>query len=234
MPRGRQRGPIGGRRLSPPHMPSKKRKPAREPKPKTNEEALAATADDARRYPTPLQTRVLEGVIAAGNHFTTACKVAGVTWDTFQGWRERGSRGDPNLRAFVEMMDRAEVAAEQRALAIVMACAEQETVTTRKRVQLPDGKIGNEELIISDNPDRYRAAAWVLEHRFSERYARMRKLQHSGALTHRQVVILHEDDPSLVLHPHNDEGQINTPAEDATYELEPETQDPETGPDGER
>jgi len=206
---------------------------------RTNVEALDAKSTELAKktgglhYPNPTEFAVLEGYISAGNHLTTACKAAGVSWDRFHRWREAAIKGDPVLRPFLDMIERAEAAAEMRALAIITEAAEGTPVTRKKTATTTTGKTYSETETIEQKD--WRAAAFVLEHRFQERYARMRKLQHSGVLTHRQVIVLHDNDPSLEL----DEWDEETEApEDAEYRVmdddgdEPETEDLAPGADG--
>lgn len=218
-------------------MAKKARKKASE---RTNVEALEAkklehTANklDRSHYPTPDEFAVLEGYITAGNHLTTACKAAGVSWDRFHRWREAAIKGDPLLRDFLTMIERAESAAEMRALAIVTAAAEGAPLQRTKTATTTTGKTyGETETVVQKD---WRAAAFILEHRFQERYARMRKLQHSGVLTHRQVIVLHDGDPSLELEQWDEDTEAPT---DADFEVQDDDADTETydiapSPDGE-
>jgi len=205
---------------------------------KTNDQVIAERADKLGNqgtlaYPTPLQLKVLETIISEGNHFITACRACGVTWDTFQGWRDRGSRGDPSLADFMAMLDRAEAACEREALRIVMECANQGKVKSLKKFWIKlkgkDGEVNSVPAVEEredDNPDRWKAAAWVLEQRFGERFSRMRRLQHSGALTNRQVIVLEdEDDESLEL-------TVFPKDSDEPHALPAHEEDPEAGADG--
>lgn len=148
---------------------------------------------------------VLEKVIAAGNHFSTACKAARISWDTFYNWRDRGLRGDPTLREFIERIDAAEAESEILALSIVTGAAEGlevQKVTTKIR---QDGTPEGGAIMEVTRHKEWRAATWLLEHRHAERYAAMRKVQQSGAITHRQVVVMHDGD-DLELEEWSDDG----------------------------
>lgn len=217
-------------------MAKKKVKPTKE---RTNVEALEAKALEPNNklpgklhYPSETEFAVLEGYITAGNHLVTACKAAGVSWDRFHRWREAAIKGDPILRPFLDMIERAEAAAEMRALALITEAAEGTKVTRTKTATTSTGKTYGETETIEQKD--WRAAAFVLEHRFQERYARMRKLQHSGVLTHRQVIVLHDGDPSLELDEWNEDTEAPEDAHfSVTHDHGDETEDFATGPDSE-
>jgi len=147
--------------------------------------------------PTQYQLTMLEKVLAGGNHFQTACKAAGIPWKVFEGWKDMGYRGDPLYQPLLEAIDRGESAAEMLALAIVVECAQGSTI--EREMNVKGGKNNSRGWHESETTKQkdWRAAAWILEHRFSERFAKLRRLQHSGGLTHRQVIIVHNEDPSL-------------------------------------
>lgn len=163
-------------------------------------------------YPTRAQLVMIEKVLAVGNHYQTAARAAGVSWSTFRTWRDRAIDGDPLYRPLIDALERGESEAERLMVGIIAECAkgstiEREMLTKRIGGTKPTRKGGSKasnhalgwHVTERTNTKDWRAAAWLLEHRFAERYATMRKLQHSGALTHRQVIIVHGEDPSLKL-----------------------------------
>lgn len=155
-----------------------------------------ARANPRISTPTPMQVAMLAKVIATGNHFSTACKAAGVSWDQFQGWLENGRKGRPELAKFIEAIDKAEAASEVLGCELVMEAAQKGLKRTRTETR-PNEHGELQTIEVEEYVPDWRAAAWLLEHRFGERFAALRKLQHGGGLTHRQVVVLHEGDPSL-------------------------------------
>lgn len=151
--------------------------------------------DPKRRAPTAFQIAGLVEVIRHGTHFAVACKAVGIHFDTFQDWLDLARKGHPEYQEFGEAIDKAEAESEALAVRLVREAAEKGLKRTRQETR--QGPDGVETVEVEEFVPDWRAAGWLLEHRFGERFAALRKLQHGGALTHRQVVVLHEGDPSL-------------------------------------
>jgi hypothetical protein len=90
--------------------------------------------------------------ILAGATIETAAAHAGIGASTFYDWIKRGRDGDQHYAEFVDQLDQAVATSEVRDLAIIARAAE----------------------------EHWQAAAWRLERRFPERYARNRRVEMTG------------------------------------------------------
>lgn len=98
---------------------------------------------------TPEVKRKLLRAIREGNYLNVACGLAGISYETFNGWMKRGDResSGPYVQ-FSQAVRQAELEAEQR------------LVATLKRASAKS----------------WMAAAWLLSHRFHERWADRQKV----------------------------------------------------------
>lgn len=152
-----------------------------------------AKNNDKRAPPsfTPLRRKIIVAAIAAGNHYHTAAAAAGIAYETLTGWLERGRSG--TLGGYVEFVrdvERAEAESEQLALSIIQDYAQGFVKKIKRVVSGPDGTTTTTEEI--DERD-WRAAAFLLERRWSNRWSLARKMHFSGVLDSRQHVIIHDD-----------------------------------------
>jgi hypothetical protein len=102
-----------------------------------------------RGRPTKLTDSVIAKLvlfISAGNPYKIACAAVGVGYSTFAGWMAAAESGDPEYQDFLEHITHAQAEAAQRLLAKVEGAAD----------------------------DDWRAAAWILERRFPEHFAKVR------------------------------------------------------------
>jgi hypothetical protein len=172
-----------------------------EPRKRTKQERL-----------TPFVQKLLETAIACGNHFSTACKAAGVREETFENWLDKGTRGDPKYVAFAKAIEKAEADSEALAVDIIRAAAT--GLVTSERFMDSDGFTSTKTTEVKD----WRAAAWLLEHRFGMRWAAARKLKFSGALSTRQEVIVHDAGDAGDMVEFDDEGNPVIIGDENDYE----------------
>lgn len=84
--------------------------------------------------------------IAAGCPIDAACRIAGIHISTFYAWRDKGRRGAEPYCQFVEAVTRSQAVAEENLVS----------------------KVANSE--------DWRAAGWLLERRFNERWANKQRV----------------------------------------------------------
>jgi hypothetical protein len=157
--------------------------------------ARKAVRHSVRRYArtafTPLRRRIIIEAIAAGNHYQTAAAAAGIPADTLHMWIEDGRKGKrQDLAKFAEDVERAEADSEKLALAIVQKHAAGFVKKVTRTVKGPDGTT---ETIEEHEESDWRAAAFIMQQRWSHRWNLARRLKFSGALDVRQHVIVHTD-----------------------------------------
>lgn len=92
-----------------------------------------------------IEARICEA-LRLGMTYRHAASYGGVTYQTLLNWRKRAEAGDSGFIEFVGAMNRAEGEGAMLLLLLIRAAAEQ--------------------------PRNWRAAAWILEHRWPEYYGR--------------------------------------------------------------
>lgn len=90
----------------------------------------------------------LIAMLRAGSYMNVACAAAGISRQTYQVWMTRGKSGESADAPFAEFRERVE-----------QAFAEAETVLTTR--------------IAAASRENWQAAAWLLERRHPERWARV-------------------------------------------------------------
>lgn len=139
---------------------------------------------------TPLRRKVIVAAIAAGNHYHTAAAAAGVSYDTLQQWLEKGRDRLGVYVQFVKDCEEAEAQSEMLALKIIQESAQGFVKTIKRTTSGPEG---NTTMVEEVEERDWRAAAFLMERRWSNRWSLARKLQFSGALDVRRHVIVHTD-----------------------------------------
>lgn len=148
----------------------------------------------------------LAEALATGAFVSSACDYAGVSKSLYYGWKARGKREKERLerraggkpkpaeRPFLEFLDavvQAELKAETRALAVVNRVARGGEVTTERQLTKKPLKVNDVQVLDPDGrpvytveettvrvtvPPDWRAAAWILERRWPERWGRGRAM----------------------------------------------------------
>ncbi len=146
---------------------------------------------------TKLTPEKIEGItraVQAGHYFVTACKLNGISESVGYEWLARGQGTHPRPKTalyarFAEAVEKATAEAESRALVTIQKAAlggapvvrSKRTKTTTRT--LKDGTVEtvtNSEDIEELTPPNWTAAAWYLERKFPDRWAKKQKLEHSG------------------------------------------------------
>lgn len=73
---------------------------------------------------TPEVADLLVASLRYGNYVTVATRAAGVNWDTFKGWMQRGATGEEPYAQLKERVERARAEGQVRHVAIVSRAAE--------------------------------------------------------------------------------------------------------------
>jgi hypothetical protein len=102
---------------------------------------------------TPEREAVLLQALRVGNYVETAAQYAGISKETYYNWLAYGEAGKPPFKDFLDKVAEAHAHAEIASLTRIQKAAE-------------DGN--------------WFAAAWILERRFPERWARKDHLIHEG------------------------------------------------------
>ncbi len=104
---------------------------------------------------TPERQERIVALIAAGNYGVTACRAAGIAYQTYLNWLERGRQETEGPYVnFLAAITRAEADAEQRLV----------------------------EQIAAAVPTDWRAGAHLLERRYPDRWGRKERVEHSGRM----------------------------------------------------
>lgn len=138
---------------------------------------------------TPEVQEVIVSAIRAGNYIETAAALAGISKDALYDWLKKGN--DPYgfakariYREFADAVKKAVAESEERDLAIIQRAAEgyevvRKRATTRRNEET--GKLEVVEQSVEQSRDfSWTAAAWRLERKFPDRWARRDHVQVSG------------------------------------------------------
>lgn len=113
---------------------------------------MAGKAGRPSKLTEDVKRRLLDA-IRAGNYYETACQFAGISYQTFRNWMERGEQAKTGQYfEFFEAVTRAEAEAEARMVALWQA-------------QIPQD---------------WRAARDFLARRYPERWAGRERIEHTG------------------------------------------------------
>jgi hypothetical protein len=146
---------------------------------------------------TPERARLLIDRLSNGVPIAQTCSTSGISVQTHYNWLERGTAEKARLaenprarplqgeRIYVDYLERVEKAKDQafvRMVAIVQSAAtggreiDTQVITERDAA----GKITSERRITRVAPPIWQAAAWWLERRHPEQFARTYKAEHTG------------------------------------------------------
>ena len=125
--------------------------------------------------PTVLTTenqKKLFQAILAGNNIITACLYAGIGKTTYYEWMEKGENGDPVYIGFAEAMRDALAQCEMK---LVMAIDKH---AVGRAAQFDKENV---RLIQDGIPPDWKAAAWMLERKFPDRWGKRDQVKVFGA-----------------------------------------------------
>lgn len=133
------------------------------PKKPLSESGLTSRAASDKKYPRPdkvrrqLTTKLIEEIVAyieMGNHEEIAASSAGVPLDVYRKWKQKGEQPTSSGMYFKLVFE------------VDMALARNERFATAN--------------IMRAMPTDWRASGWFLERRFSQRWAKILKQEHTG------------------------------------------------------
>ena len=121
---------------------------------------------------TPANVEVFCAVIRDGGTIDSACAAVPMSKHTYRDWYRRGKRSKTGrYRDFWQAYQDALAGWEAAKLDLIeRAAAQPQPVSRRMTRTEPDGSTVVEQ--VSVRPPDWRAAAWLLEHRFPDRYGR--------------------------------------------------------------
>ena len=124
------------------------------------------------------QARIVEA-IKEGQWLDTAARIGGISPSTFFAWMQKGEQASSGaFRAFFETVEEAKCHAEALAVGLIEQAARGLPYKTIRTVTGEDGSVTTTEGVTQD----WRAAAWLLERRYPDRYSPRQKLEHSGEI----------------------------------------------------
>ncbi|OGG56630.1 MAG: hypothetical protein A3F84_08380 [Candidatus Handelsmanbacteria bacterium RIFCSPLOWO2_12_FULL_64_10] len=119
-----------------------------------------------------LQKRIVQA-IRRGCYVETAAALAGLHKDTFYAWLKKGAQedGEKIYRDFSAAVEKALAESERDDLAVIEKAGRGYEVTKEKTVVYKDGSV--ETTTETSTRFNWQAAAWRLERRFPERWAKI-------------------------------------------------------------
>ena len=129
---------------------------------------------------TPERIKRVADAIMEGLHFEQACQIGGISTSTMSNWTIRGEAGEEPFVAFLVAIKEAETGYELGRLRNINT----PRVTTTEKVQFdPDGEVlGRSVETKTENVPPFAAELARLERRFPERYSRLERRHHEGAV----------------------------------------------------
>ena len=123
-----------------------------------------------------IQKKIVNG-LAAGNYICTVCDWAGIGVTTFYYWMERGKdalaagkKVKPEERQFIEFLKAVQKAQAEAEMKLVMSI--------EKQANGRPAEFNNAgEKIRSEIPADWRAAGWILERKFQDRWGRREQVK---------------------------------------------------------
>lgn len=107
--------------------------------------------------------------IRAGVHGEVAARAAGISERTFYLWKEKGESGEGRYSQFLQSIKEAEAEAEEDALRAIREAA---TGWKKTKTRIKQSDKGFEETVEESEERNWQAAAWYLERKHPERWAR--------------------------------------------------------------
>ena len=121
--------------------------------------------------------RVSEGV-----SLSRAAEGAGTSATRVSEWMQRGEEVEYPYSVFRDAINAAEYGFERRNLEVIQRAATEPTVTKTEHItELPDGTI-RKEVVVVTKPPAWTPAAWLLERRLAQHYAKLERRHHEGGL----------------------------------------------------
>lgn len=112
----------------------------------------------------------LFNAIRAGASYRAAAMAAGITETTIYIWKKHAREGKADYLEFIEEMKKVEAEAQVALLATIAIAAQGYQKTKIRTTVLPDGRTEREEVV--EQQKHWQAAAWILERRWPDQYAR--------------------------------------------------------------